>query len=135
VTTLAEPTLAEHDQPLRSIHRLVIRGVGVLSVLAASFLVATGLAALGLVAAFSGWVVGDLLGAIDRIEGLIQELGFDTFKLERGPVFRALGIAAGVFVLTACLCSVGLALVFNAVGRLMGGIRIFLDEEPAGGDY
>lgn len=74
------------------------------------------------------WQVASAAGALSRFDHLVTALGFGSFVLRGLPLFMAaLGIGLVLAALGA-LCNVFLAVVYNLIAAIVGGIRMTMDR-------
>jgi hypothetical protein len=118
----------------RRVHRLV-RHVEPWSVLKISLIFYFCIWIIMLVAATFLWRVASGSGVIDNIESFIEEifaLEEGSFSLEAGQMFRAYAVGGLVMVVAATGFTVLLAVLFNLISDLTGGVRVtVLEEETA----
>ena len=119
--------------PARKVRR-VLRRVDPLSVLKLSL--AFNLCVLGmfLVAAVLLWSAAIGSGSTDNIESFVVDIGFEDFRLVGADLFRGFVVFGGGLVITFTVMAVLLALLFNLISDVLGGIRYTVIEptEPAG---
>ena len=113
--------------------RRVLRRVDPLSVLKLSL--AFNLCVLGmfLVAAVLLWSAAIGSGSSDKIESFIVDIGFEDFQLVGADLFRGFVVFGGGLVIAFTVIAVLLALLFNLISDVLGGIRYTVIEptEPA----
>ncbi|MFV0259066.1 MAG: DUF3566 domain-containing protein [Acidimicrobiales bacterium] len=128
---LLEDGLRNRSQRVRARKvRRVIRHVDPWSVLTFSVLFQLCVFAAMLRASVLVWSVADAAGTIGNIENFVRELGdYTVFEIHEDVVFRAALVAAGILTLASSLIAVLLAVVFNLISDLVGGIRITVVEE------
>lgn len=104
------------------------------SVLRFALLFWTSLVIVGVLAAVLLWAAAASVGAIDNIEELMIELGFEEFRFLPGQMFRGLLGGAVLTVLIGSFITVLMATVYNLIAELVGGLRVIVveDEVPAG---
>lgn len=111
--------------------RKIVASVNVRSVARVALALALalwGIAFVGLVALF---VLGLVSGGLGGVEGFIASLGFTGFRLS---VLPFLAVFLAVAVLTAALTGVVaglLAVLYNAVAPLVGGIEMISDRRTS----
>ncbi|MEZ5341173.1 MAG: DUF3566 domain-containing protein [Acidimicrobiales bacterium] len=110
--------------------RRVIRHIDPWSVLTFSVLFHLVFFSSMLLASILVWNGAVQAGTIDNIENFIRELGdYETFNINSDVVFRAAVVIAGMLTLASSIIVVLLAVVFNLVSDLVGGIRVTVVEE------
>jgi hypothetical protein len=128
----------KNDAPVelraRKVHRIV-RHVEPWSVLKISLIFYFCLWIIMLVAAAFLWRVASGSGVVDNVESFIEEifaLEEGSFALEAGQMFRAYAVGGLVMVVAATGFTVLLAVLFNLISDLTGGVRVsVLEEESA----
>jgi hypothetical protein len=118
----------------RKVHRLV-RHIEPWSVLKISLIFYFCLWVIMLVAAVLLWQVASGSGLIDNVQSFIEEifaLEPNSFAFEAGQMFRAYAVGGLVMVVAATGFTVLLAVLFNLISDLTGGVRVtVLEEESA----
>ena len=115
----------------RKVHRLV-RHIEPWSVLKISLIFFFCIWVILLTAAVLLWQVAASSGIIDNIESFIEEifaLEKGSFSFEAGQMFRAYAVGGLVMVVAATGFTVLLAVLFNLISDLTGGVRITVVEE------
>lgn len=76
------------------------------------------------------WRVADSSGMIDNIEKFIREIfALKSFSFEAGRIFRIYAVGGLVTVVAATAFTVLLAVLFNLISDLTGGVRVTVIEE------
>ena len=115
----------------RKVHRIV-RHVDPWSVLKLSLMFFTCLFIVLLVAGILLWHLAASAGTITKVEDFIAEAGaFTTFKFNGQKIFQASVLAGLVMVIVASGFSVLMAVLFNLISDLVGGIRFTVIEEES----
>src|SRR4051794_37369080 len=113
----------------RKVHR-VVRHVDPWSVLRLSLLFYFCLFVVVMVAGTLLYNVAGAAGTIESIESFIKDIGaFKTFSFKGGTIFRASLLAGLVLVIAGTALNVLLAVLFNLISDLVGGVRITVIEE------
>jgi hypothetical protein len=115
----------------RKVHRLV-RHVEPWSVLKISLIFFFCIWVILLTAAVILWQVASSSGIIDNVESFIEEifaLQPGSFQFEAGQMFRAYAVGGLVMVVAATGFTVLLAVLFNLISDLTGGVRVTVVEE------
>jgi len=113
----------------RKVHR-VVRHVDPWSVLRLSLLFYFCLFVIVMVAGTLLYNLAGAAGTIDNIEKFIKEIGaFESFTFEGAKIFRASLLAGLILVIAGSAFNVLLAVLFNLMSDLVGGIRITVIEE------
>jgi len=71
-------------------------------------------------------------GIIDNFESFMQDLGFERWELVGEEIFRGASIIGLVLVAAAGALSVVMAILFNLISDLTGGVRVTVIEEDLG---
>ena len=75
------------------------------------------------------WNLAQSTGTLDNVEGFFREaFNYDTFKLESDPLFHALLTLTALFVVAGTGLAVVMAVLFNLIADLTGGIRVTVLE-------
>lgn len=107
---------------------VVIRRINLRPVAAFAFTFLLVVAILVVGAAIATWMILERAGAIDHMERLIVDLGFETFQIEPAPLLHILVLGAGAAVVVGTVLAVLAAVVFNLVNRFVGGISLSIVE-------
>lgn len=76
------------------------------------------------------WQVGVSTGAIENVENFIRDLFVqDSFALDGEKILRASWILGAIFVVGATAATTTMAIVFNLICDLVGGIKVLVLEE------
>ncbi len=75
------------------------------------------------------WNVANATGTINNIENFLESFGWDSFEFNGGELFRNVWIIGLFAVVLATGLWVLLAVVFNLITELVGGIRVSVLEE------
>lgn len=116
--------------PARKV-RKVIRRVDPLSVLKLSFAFNVCVFAMFLVAGVLLWSAAIGSGSTDNIESFVVDIGFEDFKLVGADLFRGFMVFGGALVIAFTVFAVLLALLFNLISDVLGGIRLTVIEPVA----
>ena len=85
-----------------------------------------------LVAGVLLWGAAVNSGTVDNIENFIRELfALDTFEFDADRIFRSAALGGLVMVVAATGFNVLLAVLFNLISDLTGGVRITVVEEES----
>ncbi len=113
--------------PARRVRR-VIRRVDPLSVLKLAFFFNVCVFAMFLVAAVLLWSAAIGAGSTDNIESFLVDIGFEDFRLVGTDLFRGFFVFGGGMVIAFTILAVLLALLFNLISDVVGGIRLTVIE-------
>ena len=107
----------------------VVRSVDAWSVFKVAFIF---FLAMGVVLVTAGvllWNLAQSTGTLDNVEGFFREaFGYDTFELQSEPLFRAGLTLTALFVVAGTGLTVVMAVLFNLIADLTGGIRLTVLE-------
>lgn len=107
----------------------IIRRVDPWSVLKVSFLFSLSLWIVFMLAGMILWTGAVGSGAIDNVEDFITDLfALESFAFEGGQLFRGAAVGGLIMVLVATGFSVLMAVLFNLISDLTGGIRVAVVE-------
>lgn len=99
------------------------------SVLRFALLFWASLVIVGVLAAVILWAAAASVGAIDNVEDLMRELGFEEFRFLPGQMLRGLLGGALLTVLIGSFVTVLMATVYNLIAELVGGLRVIVIED------
>ena len=117
--------------PARKV-RKVIRRVDPLSVVLLSFAFNVCVFAMFLVAGLILWSAAIGSGSTDNIESFVVDIGFEDFKLVGAHLFRGFFVFGGALVIAFTVFAMLLALLFNLISDIVGGIRLTVIEPLVG---
>lgn len=109
--------------------RRVIRRIDPWSVLKVSILFYLSLVLVLLLAGVLLWTAGSVIGAVDGVEKLIAGFGFQGFEFVGGQLLRGFMAAGLVIVVLGTGMSVVVAVLYNLISDLVGGIELTVLEE------
>ena len=109
--------------------RRVIRRIDPWSVLKVSILFYLSLVLVLLLAGFLLWTAGSVIGAVEGVEKLIAGFGFQGFEFVGGQLLRGFVAAGLVIVVLGTGMSVVVAVLYNLISDLVGGIELTVLEE------
>ncbi len=110
--------------------RRVVRRIDSWTVLKLSFVFYICVALVVLVAGVALWNIAAALNVIGNIEKFIRQL-FDlqTFRLRSGVILAWSGVGAGVLVLLGTGINVLVAVLYNLISDVVGGVQVIVLEE------
>jgi hypothetical protein len=107
----------------------IIRRIDPWSVLKVSFLFSLSLWIVFMLAGMILWTGAVSSGAIDNVEKFITDLfALKSFKFEGAKLFRGAAVGGAIMVLVSTGFSVLMAVLFNLISDLTGGIRVSVIE-------
>jgi hypothetical protein len=110
--------------------RRVIRRIDTWTVLKLSFLFYICVALVVMIAGVALWNIAGAFDVITNVQKFIQQL-FDlqTFKLRAHVIFEYSAMGAGVLVLLGTGVNVLIALLYNLISDVIGGVQVIVLEE------
>ena len=75
------------------------------------------------------WTAGSVLGAVESVESFMQAIGFEDFRFVGTQLLRGFIAAGLVIVVLGTGFSVLMAVVYNLISDLVGGIQLTVLEE------
>lgn len=106
--------------------KVVIARVDPFSVLKLSVVFYLSLALALFVAGVILWTVARSSGLVANVESLVADVGFTDFRLRTGPLLGASALASAVLVVTGSLANLLMALLYNLLGGVVGGLKVVL---------
>ena len=113
---------------MRKVTRIV-RSVDAWSVFKVALVFFTAMGVVLLTAGVLLWNLAQTTGTLDNVEGFFREaFQYDSFKLQSEPIFRAGLTLIALFIVIGTGLSVVMAVLFNLIADLTGGIRLTVLE-------
>jgi hypothetical protein len=109
--------------------RRVVRKIDTWSVLKVSALFFLSLVLVLLIAGVILWAAGSSIGAIEGVEKFMRAIGFEDFRFVGTQLLRGFTAAGLVLVLLGTGMSVLMAVVYNLISDVVGGIELTVLEE------
>jgi hypothetical protein len=109
--------------------RVVMRRVDPWSVLKLSLLFYLCMCLVLLVAGSLLWAAASAAGVVGNIESFVADIGFDDFRFIPGDILRASTIGGLVLVVAGTLANTLLAVLFNLMADIVGGLKVTLAED------
>ena len=109
--------------------RRVVRKIDTWSVLKVAALFFLSLVLVLLIAGILLWAAGSAVGAIDSVEKFMRAIGFEDFRFVGSQLLRGFTAAGLVFVLLGTGISVLVAVIYNLISDVVGGIELTVLEE------
>jgi hypothetical protein len=109
--------------------RRVVRKIDTWSVLKVSALFFLSLVLVLLIAGVILWAAGSSIGAIEGVEKFMRAIGFEDFRFVGTQLLRGFTAAGLVLVLLGTGMSVLVAVVYNLISDVVGGIELTVLEE------
>src|SRR5688500_12145980 len=109
--------------------RRVVRRIDTWSVLKVSALFYLSLVLVLLIAGILLWLAGSAVGAIGGVEGFMRAIGFEDFRFIGSRLLRGFVAAGLVMVILGTGLSVLVAVIYNLISDVVGGIELTVLEE------
>ena len=107
----------------------IVRSVDAWSVFKVAVVFFTAMGIVLLTAGVLLWNLAQTTGTLDNVEGFFREaFQYDSFKLQSEPIFRAGLTLIALFIVIGTGLSVVMAVLFNLIADLTGGIRLTVLE-------
>lgn len=75
------------------------------------------------------WTAAEASGLVGNIESFMDELGFTDFRLQTGQLLGASALASVVLVAAGSTANLLMALLYNLLGDVVGGVRVVLRQD------
>jgi hypothetical protein len=111
------------------VSRVVLRRVDPWSVLKVSVLFYLSVCIVLLTAGVLLWVGARSVGVIENVEGFLDQIGFTDFQFVPGQMLRGAALGGVVLVGTGTFANVLMAVLYNLINDVVGGIRVTLAED------
>ncbi len=109
--------------------RRVVRRIDTWSVLKVSSLFTLSLVLVLLIAGILLWAAGSSIGAVASVEKFMQAIGFEDFRFAGAQLLRGFTAVGLVMVLLGTGMSVLVAVIYNLISDVVGGIELTVLEE------
>lgn len=109
--------------------RRIVRKIDTWSVLKVAALFHLSLLLVLLIAGVILWAAGSNVGAIEGVEKFMRAIGFEDFRFVGAQLFRGFAAAGLVLVVLGTGLSVLVAVVYNLISDVVGGIELTVLEE------
>ena len=107
----------------------VVRSVDAWSVFKVALIFFVAMGVVLLTASVLLWNLAQSTGTLDNVEGFFKEaFNYDSFKLQADPLFHAALVVTVLFVIAGTGTAVVMAVLFNLIADLTGGIRVTVLE-------
>jgi hypothetical protein len=107
----------------------VVREIDAWSVFKIGLLVHLVLYVVALIAAALLWSVASNTGTLDNIENFFESFGWESFSFDGAALFAILLVFGALAALLGTALWVVMAVVFNLIAELVGGVRVTVLEE------
>lgn len=102
------------------------------SVLKVSLLFYLSLFLILLVAMVLLWGAANSIGVIGNIESFMDSIGFTDFTFEAAQLLRGAALGGAVLVVAGTFGNVVMAVLYNLIGEVVGGLKVTLGEDETG---
>ena len=109
---------------------VVLRRIQPNSVLRVSALFYLGVSLALFIAGVLLWIGANVIGLVGNIEGFMDEIGFTDFRLRPTPLLLASALISVILVTTGSLANYLMAVLYNLIADVVGGIKVVLTEDP-----
>jgi hypothetical protein len=128
VATKTEPDVSQAVASPRT-SQVVLRRVEPWSVFKLSLVFYLCVCLVLLVAGVMLWLGASASGVVGNIEGFFRDAGFDGFTFSSGVLLRGFALGGLVLVVAGTIANLLLAMLFNLMSDVVGGIRVTLAED------
>jgi hypothetical protein len=112
------------------IERRVVREVDVSSVVRVAFALGLALGAVLLIGFVALYLLGLASGGVGGVERFFESLGYDDFSLNVVAVLAVFIVVAAIFTALLTGLAAAMAVLYNALADLIGGVEITTRERP-----
>ncbi len=109
--------------------RRVVRKIDTWSALKVSGLLSVSFVLVLIIAGILLWVAGSAVGAIGSVEKFLQAIGFEDFRFISSQLLRGFVAAGFVLVILGTGLTVLLAVIYNLISDIVGGLEVTVLEE------
>lgn len=109
--------------------RRIVRRIDTWSVFRVASLFHLSVGVVFLLAGVLLWIAGSAFGAIENVEGFMQAVGLDDFRFVGGAIFRGGLVLVLLGVALATGFTVLLAVLYNLIADVVGGVEFSVLEE------
>lgn len=120
----------EHAKKPRT-SRVVLRRIDPISVIKVSVLFYLSLCIALFTAGALLWAAAHAVNLITNLESFMADVGFTDFRLDGTQLMRALAIAGGALVVAGSLANLLMAMLYNLISDVVGGVKVLLVEDDA----
>jgi hypothetical protein len=112
--------------------KVVLKRLDPFSVMKVSLLFYLSMFLILLVAAVLLWGAAESVGVVGNIESFMDSIGFTDFTFEAPQLLRGAGLGGAVLVLAGTFGNVVMAVLYNLISDVVGGIKVTLGEDDRG---
>ena len=114
------------------VSKVVIKRLNAISVMKVSLLFYLSVFLILLVAAVLLWGAAMSIGVVGNIESFMDSIGFEDFTFRPPQLLRGAALGGAVLVLAGTLGNVVMALLYNLISEVVGGVKVTLGEDAGG---
>jgi hypothetical protein len=111
------------------VSRVVVRRLDPWTVLKVSALFYLSMFVVLLTAGVLLWIGANAAGVIENVESFMSSVGFTDFEFLPGQILRTSAIIGLVLVIAGTAANVLMAVLYNLIGDVVGGIQVTLADE------
>jgi hypothetical protein len=111
---------------------VVLKRLDPFSVLKVSLLFYLSMFLILLIAAVLLWGAAESIGVVENFESFMDSIGFTDFTFEAPQLLRGAGLGGAVLVLAGTFGNVVMAVLYNLISDVVGGIKVTLGEDDRG---
>ena len=112
--------------------RVVLKRLDPFSVLKVSLLFYLSMFLILPIAAVLLWGAAESIGVVENFESFMDSIGFTDFTFEAPQLLRGAGLGGAVLVLAGTFGNVVMAVLYNLISDVVGGIKVTLGEDDRG---
>ena len=123
---------ARRARPAPRSSRVVLKRLDPFSVLKVSLLFYLSMFLILLIAAVLLWGAAESVGVVGNFESFMDSIGFTDFTFEAPQLLRGAGLGGAVLVFAGTFGNVVMAVLYNLISDVVGGIKVTLGEDDRG---
>ena len=133
-TPVATPSRrqAKRARPAPRSSRVVLKRLDPFSVLKVSLLFYLSMFLILLIATVLLWGAAESVGVVGNFESFMDSIGFTDFTFEAPQLLRGAGLGGAVLVLAGTFGNVVMAVLYNLISDVVGGVKVTLGEDDRG---
>lgn len=109
--------------------RVVVRRIDPVAVFKVSALFYVSLCIALFTAGLLLWAGAHAIGLVDNVESFMDEIGFTDFRLDGGRMFQGFLVLGVALVVVGSIANLLMAVLYNLIGDVVGGIKVVLSED------
>jgi hypothetical protein len=127
--TTSAPPLPRTRPAVPRTSRVVLRRVDPWSVLKLSLLFYVSTCLVLVIAGTLLWVAATSVGIVDGIQEFMDSIGFVDFRFRAGQILQGATLAGLVLAVAGTFANVLMAVLYNLIAEVVGGLKITLAED------